>query len=105
MMVSVRILCGVAALGVGIVAGAFLYSGPQRPDTADERAYALLQAGQTEDAIGVFTAQIATHPKNYMLYLLFQFCHTFLSNDSFRLHYYIQKKLFPMVLHFQIYSM
>ena len=69
MMVSVRILCGVAALGVGIVAGAFLYSGPQRPDTADERAYALLQAGQTEDAIGVFTAQIATHPKNYMLYL------------------------------------
>lgn len=68
-MISVRLLCGTAALGVGILAGLLLYRPPAGMDSSESSTYALLRAGRTEDALGMFTHQIAAHPKDYLLYM------------------------------------
>lgn len=68
-MVSIRVLCGAAALGAGILGGLLLYKGPAGVDRTAGSAYGLLRAGQQEDAVGVFTRQIADRPKDYVLYL------------------------------------
>lgn len=70
-MVSIRLLCGAAALGAGILGGFLLYKGPPGGDRAQGNgsAYALLRSGQHADAIAVFTQQIAERPKDYLLYL------------------------------------
>ncbi len=66
-MVSVRILCGIAALGVGIVAGAALYNNPAQTRRAAERAeFAALQKGE---AIGYYSSELARRPTDYVLYL------------------------------------
>lgn len=67
MMVSVRILCGVAALGVGIVAGMVLYKGPAQARKEAERAeIAALQSGS---AIDFYTAALEREPKSYIYHL------------------------------------
>lgn len=68
-MVSIRVLCGAAALGAGILGGLLLYKGPPGVDQAQQKAYALLRAGQKDAAIDVFSQQIADRPTDYMLYL------------------------------------
>lgn len=68
-MVSIRLLCGAAALGAGILGGMLLYKGPGTSPSGNGGAYSLLRAGQADDAIGVFTQQIADRPKDHMLYV------------------------------------
>ncbi|MBX7198017.1 MAG: tetratricopeptide repeat protein [Rhodospirillaceae bacterium] len=67
-MASLRVLCGIAALGVGILGGMLLYRSPSgRNETSSYGAntYGL----QRDAALEVFTRQIADHPEDYMLYL------------------------------------